>query len=311
VKGGSATCNETSNGQFLASFYAIGNDSYSNYNALEAVYQRSLSHGLLALVSYTWSHCMDTGSYQSETNVINTFTEPVHDYYGNCDFDIRHSLQTAFSYSVPSFSHNGIVDAIAGHWGLDGIFRARTAPPIDLTDSQAFFASGQPFLPGTTTTNPAGLKAAIRPLINPGVPDYLYGTACANQYKVTACPGGIGLNPAAFQVLPSNTLVSSTAGMLGRNQLRGYGWNQVDATLRREFPIHESLKLQFRADFFNLLNHPAFFFPSGNLDVSSAGTFGRDTATTLNNFAQAGFGYNQLYQIGAPRSIQLSLKLVF
>jgi hypothetical protein len=118
---------------------------------------------------------------------------------------------------------------------------------------------------------------------------------------VSQCPAtGVCLTPAQ--------------GDLGRDALRGYGWNELDFTLRREFAIYERLKLQFRADFFNLLNHPAFGFAPGatSLNVANA-AFGK-TNTMLDNALASSGGvpaFNPLYQIGGPRSIQLSLKLVF
>ena len=88
----------------------------------------------------------------------------------------------------------------------------------------------------------------------------------------------------------------------------------MDFTLRREIPIHEQIALQFRADFFNILNHPSFAFAPGNAGLSVANAaFGRPI-TMLNNALASSSGvpaFNPLYQIGGPRSIQLSLKLIF
>ena len=105
---------------------------------------------------------------------------------------------------------------------------------------------------------------------------------------------------------------AGTQGNLPRNFLRGYGWNDVDLTLRREFPLHERIALQFRADIFNVANHPAFALTGTALNFSNV-AFGK-SATMLDNglYTTGGTpGFNPLYQIGGPRSIQLSLKLVF
>ena len=87
------------------------------------------------------------------------------------------------------------------------VFHAHTASPIDLTQSNAYLAQGQPFLPGTTTTNPAGAKFRIRPNVIAGQPIWL------DDPNV---PGGMRLNRAAFLTLPANTVVPMQ-GNLGSN----------------------------------------------------------------------------------------------
>jgi hypothetical protein len=86
---------------------------------------------------------------------------------------------------------------------------------------------------------------------------------------------------------------------------------QWDFAVHRDFPIHESVKLQFRAEMFNVLNHPNFGQPDG---VLSDPTFGVSTATLgqyLSGSSLGGGSFSSLYQVGGPRSIQLALKLSF
>jgi hypothetical protein len=81
--------------------------------------------------------------------------------------------------------------------------------------------------------------------------------------------------------------------------------------VHREFPIHESLKLQFRAELFNVLNHPNFGPPDGNLTDPQ---FGQSTATLGRSLSGGNLGsgaFDPLYQLGGPRSIQFGLKLSF
>ena len=103
---------------------------------------------------------------------------------------------------------------------------------------------------------------------------------------------------------------------LGRNVVRGFGAWEEDLTVRREFPIHEEVKLQFRAEFFNIFNHPLFGDPGTEYsfgNVISNPRFGLSETTLAQSFwAGGGTGsFNPLYQIGGPRSIQLALKLIF
>ena len=90
--------------------------------------------------------------------------------------------------------------------------------------------------------------------------------------------------------------------------MRGFGAWQMDLAVRRNFPINERLKLQFRAEAFNIFNHPNF--GTINATYCSVGpgcSFGQATATLANSLG----GLSPLYQMGGPRSIQFALKLIF
>jgi hypothetical protein len=197
---------------------------------------------------------------------------------------------------LPSPAKTGLVKAVLGGWGTDLIFRTRSAPPANVFTSAVNFSQ---FLPAVSVNE--------RPNIVTGQPLFLYGSDCAAAYKIPSCPGGKGLNKAA--------LAAPTPGIqgnLGRNSLRGFGMRELDFTLRREFPIHESVALQFRADIFNVTNTPNFALTGNSLNLGNA-VFGT-SGSTLNNglFSSGGLaGFNPLYQLGGPRSIQLSLKLLF
>lgn len=99
-------------------------------------------------------------------------------------------------------------------------------------------------------------------------------------------------------------------GNFGRNVLRGFDASQADIGVQRHFRLTETVALRFRAEFFNILNHPNFGNPAGSLTNA---LFGRSTQTLANNLGSGGAnsGFNPLYQIGGPRSIQLALKLQF
>ena len=126
----------------------------------------------------------------------------------------------------------------------------------------------------------------------PGQPVYLYGSGY---------PGGHVVNYNAFSLTPLGV-----NGDVARNAIRGYDAVQLDLALRRDFGITEKLKLQFRAEAFNLLNHPQFAAFDPNV-TDGPGVFGYPTSTLAN---QNG-ALNALYYPGGPRSIQLSLKLRF
>ncbi len=290
---------ENPNANYLNAFL-VGNAGSSNYNALQVQFQRRLSRGIQALGSYTWGHSIDTGSFGSYTS--GAFTN-INQNRGDSDFDIRNTFSGALTYEAPSLNKNALTRTITRGWSMDNIIQVHSAPAVEVFD-QAFL-----YLNGYT-------PIWVRPDVVPGQPLYLYGSACAAINNGQPCPGGKALNPNAFVAPPTDPVTGYPLrqGNLGRNSLRGFGLTQWDFALHREFPIHESLKLQFRAEMFNILNHPNFApyntaFGVGNPYFGlSTSMFGQSA-----NFGGAAGdgGQNGLYALGAPRSIQLALKLVF
>ena len=130
--------------------------------------------------------------------------------------------------------------------------------------------------------------------------------------KVPQCPGGKGINPAAFTDPPTDSQTGNPLrqGNLSRNALRGFGVIQWDFAVHRELSLHESIKLQFRAEMFNILNHPNFEPPNSTF---GSGGFGLSSQLLNHGLNQnpGGGGFSSLYQIGGPRSVQFALKLFF
>jgi hypothetical protein len=280
----------------------IDNTATSDYHSLQLQFQRRLSGRLQALVSYSWSHSIDDGSAGSFGSPSNTGLPGIgNQNRGDSDFDIRNTLSAALTYAIPSPNNNLVAKMFLHGWSLENLVLARSASPVDLI-ATGFFA---PFS--------SGVSSNVRPDVVLGQPFYLYG----DQY-----PGGKALNPAAF-AKPPNGPISPTCpfggcparqGTLGRNVLRGFGATQWDFAIHRDFPIHELIKLQFRAEMFNVLNHPNFGSPKSALGAG----FGLASTTldqSLNGGASGsnvgGGAFNPLYQIGGPRSIQFALKMVF
>ena len=118
-------------------------------------------------------------------------------------------------------------------------------------------------------------------------------------------PGEKNFNKAAFTAAPKGQ-----QGNFGRNVLRGFNAWQADVALQRQFRMTEKLGLRFRAEFFNIFNHPNFGNPN---NVLSNPLFGQSTQTVASSLGSGGAngGLSPLYQIGGPRSIQLAAKLQF
>jgi hypothetical protein len=254
------------NPNFGTVYYFLTNVT-SGYNALQMKFQRSVRQGVQTIASYTWSHCLDFGS--------NYFTLPVT--RGNCDFDVRHNLQAGVSWDLPSIGGNKIAQALVDHWGLDGRVMARTGFPVTLY--------------GNFIADPATGRQYYGNLdIVPGQPVYVYGS----QY-----PGNRAINSAAFAYPPDND-----PGDAPRNFVRGFGESQINLAIRREFPLHDRLRLQFRAEAFNIFNHPNFGYIDPYLGDT---TFGQ----ALSSLNQSLSTVASQYQQGGPRSMQFALKLSF
>lgn len=259
--------------------YLYINGPGSNYNSLQVKYQRQMSHGLQALASYTWSHALDWASTE-DYNVSFPFQK------GNSNFDVRNNFTAALVYDLPSEYGNLFERAILGHWNTDLWFVARTAFPYE-------------------PTGPA--------ITDPTTGDVLYGELNYNgKYPYVhkaGIPGGRQIDPTIFSVSSDPLGI----GNAPRNFLRGFGEIQGNVAIQRSFPLFERLQLQFRAEAFNIANHPNFGTVNTTCGVTTAGaTCNNSIMGQATNTLSTGLGgLSSLYQQGGPRSLQLALKLKF
>jgi hypothetical protein len=244
----------------------------SNYQSFQAKFQRSIAHGVQALVSYTWAHSLDYGS-----------TAPAFPLtYGNSDYDVRHNVEGAASWDLPA-PHRTMMKYLIGDWGIEGRVIVRTAFPVTLL--------GNRFVdPVTGDRYYSGVN------LIPHRPFYRQG----DQY-----PGGRMINGGSNTNNPSFVLPGGNdPGNAPRNFARGFGAAQVNVGLRREMPIRDHLSFQLKAEVFNILNHPNYGYIDPLLtDV----LFGQATRMLNQSFGASG----ALFQQGGPRSIQLGGRLVF
>jgi hypothetical protein len=274
------------------------NTATSDYHAMQLQFQRRLSKGLQTLISYTWAHSIDITSDDSfNLNTPADKIDPRTDR-GPSNFDIRHALSAAASYNIPFPNAGRIGKAILSNWSLDPIFVARSAAPFDVTFTN--------FVPGL------GIIVA-RPDLVEGIPIYIDDASAPGGRRLNNTRVTIPGNPFP-QVGPFVRTFGGRQGNLGRNALRGFPVYQLDVAVRRQFNFTERINLQFRSEFFNILNHPNFGLGDPSTDAAlSSPDFGISQAM-LGRFLGAGGsvgGFNPLYQIGGPRSIQFSLKLGF
>ena len=266
----------------VAAYELIDNGAKSNYQALQLQFQRRLSKGLQALVSYSWSHSIDNSSTDSPTAYYIPPNQPDINR-ASSDFDVRQSVSGALTYNIPvPAGSNTLVRQVLGGWSTDAIFIARTPTPINVLVGSDLLSTGS-----TSVARPNLVAGTPLSLSNPNA------------------PGGMQFNRAAFSI-PA----TGQQGDLGRNALRGFDVANVDFSVRRQFRLTERFALQFKGEIFNLFNHPNFADPIATLSNASFGLSTSMYGTSLGSGGLTG-GFSPLYQLGGPRLGQLALKLTF
>jgi hypothetical protein len=271
-----------------ASVTATRNAGYAHFNALQVQFQRHMSHGLQALISYNLAQSSDLGSDDSNGFRAPSVSQVVLPSLTPSDFDIRSSIAGAVSYELPSPAWGRISNAILRGWAIDGLVRVSSAPPINIT---------------VEAVSPVFGFYRTQAEIVPGQPFWI---ADSTQ------PSGTALNPAAFTTPPAGQV-----GNFPRNGLRSpYSIDQTDLAVRRRFKLTENLNLSVRAEYFNVFNHPMFGAPGspepGNIFDPVFGKIGPGSTTNLALGTGAALGgQSPLYALGGPRSAQFTIKLQF
>lgn len=252
--------------------YADFNEN-ANYNSLQVKYETRAWHGLNTLVSYAWSKCIDAGTEQSGPTLL-----LLSSYRGVCDYDLPQAFAGSFDYMIPvgrgmKFlgNANRFVNAVLGGWEMTGILTLRSGLPFSPVISSDTANTGVSSQPAQVVSTP----------VITGVPTCWFYVA-----SNSACQSLFPNEAAAFAVPTKYSY-----GDAGRNILRADGLKQLDFTMLKGFTLTERLRMQFRAEMFNILNHPTFSAPTATINTSSGG----QVTSTLN----------------AGRIIQLAVKLFF
>jgi Carboxypeptidase regulatory-like domain len=247
----------------------------SNYNAVLLSVQHRFAHGFTWLTNYTWSHCLsDVDQFAASVNSPE-YEQPNNRAadYGNCDFDVRHNMNTSFIVTSP-IRGNGLAGRVLGQWVLSPILEMRSGLPINVLDGSDISQTGQ-------NLDRPNYVAGCDPYLHNGNPlDYL--------------------NPGCFKAQATGTF-----GDLGRNVLIGPGVIEFDMALTRAFHLGERYILTPRVEAFNAINHPNFASPNTVLNTS---TFGRITGSAVTAFNGA---TAISASAGDPRIFQFSMKLQF
>jgi hypothetical protein len=253
-----------------------GNNGNANFHSLQVSLRRSLSNGWLWETQYMWSHAMsDNGFGAGEYPHIQNYS-CIKCSYSSTDIDVRHAFSANSIYDLPfgpgkRFLHDGgFVGKVVGGWSLSGIASASSGRALDILVDRS------------PEEMPDGVTRNQRPDLVPGMSIYPAHQTINNWFNapafVTPAPG--------------------TWGSLGRNVGRGPGYYEIDTALEKQMPITERLALKFRAEAFNVLNHPIYGDPGTDISSSSFGVI----TTPLNTGATG---------IGTPRRLQFMLRLEF
>jgi hypothetical protein len=251
------------------------------YNGLEATLSRRFTNGLSVRLAYTYSRSLDNTPEELESNSGGPPNGRNYGaWYGPSDFDIPHRVAISYLYDLPfgpgrHYLNSGLLSKIIGGFETSGVYTYYSGHPFTLNEGGTLAAALDPFGQATAVPNVVGNPAIV------GDPNCWFFIS-ANK----ACTALEPNLSDAFQVTAPGAVGNS-----GRNTLRGPHTNVFDFSLTRDFPIKESLKLQFRWEVFNLFNAVLFGQPSGNVTSGAAGQI-----TTLS---------------GDPRVMQFALRLSF
>jgi hypothetical protein len=318
---------------FVAKFGEIGNifsmaNIYrSNYNGLQATLNSRNFHGLSMVAGYTYSHALDNVGANWDFGYGSGLPQNAYNpgaEYANSDFDVRHRLTVSLTYAIPG--KKGYAQSLEGwelnsivtlqspqKWGaMDegtdaaGIGALPVSPPAqspirwDFFGDPNDFKSGPNGIPPYKVSSPGGLPSACTAkalALDGGTPGA--ATAAVNLYGCYAKGNSVMIPPALGHF-----------GTMGRNIFPDSGFKNVDFSVAKNWHFGERMHAQFRAEFFNIFNHPNFANPYGGqngygFNDPSVGGFGCGCATP--DVAAA----NPAVGSGGPRSVQLGLKLSF
>jgi hypothetical protein len=334
-------------GQFpyLNYIYWLSNSNLSNYNSLQVSMTQRETHGFSFVLGYTFAHALgespDNWSFLSPINGANP-----REIYGTTQFDVTHRFTFSTTYNLPG--KDGMGQLLKG-WSLNSIVTLESATPWGVNDLSTdfsgtneinsnspngeqwdFFGNPMDFRTTKAFINTNGGAGGI-PFFQPGTPDPsdpLGPTDPAFAINNPTCtarsgaPGTLGyaslLNLGCYVSLNGKSvLIPPAFGSLGTtapNMFRGFPYYNVDLNVTKIFKVKERLTFQFRAEFFNIFNHP-------NLSNPFGGPGGDNTYTDPSGDAGASFGFrpttpdvlssNPVLGSGGARAMQLGLKILF
>ncbi|WP_251106510.1 TonB-dependent receptor [Alloacidobacterium dinghuense] len=301
--------------QWPSDITAAVNAFYSHYDSLQARYEQRFVGGLTLLNSFTWQHSLDNASASLEGNTPSPQDgNNISADYSQSDYNLPIANVTSLVYELP-FGHgraylsntNGFVDAVLGGWQVSGINTMQAGTPFNITYSPS--AANQVSQQITASYRGANL---YRPDRVPGQP----------LIKKTKLPG-TGyvqyVNYAAFVLPPTKDAAGNLLSPFGnssRNPGRTPAFYQTDLALNKKFNLPvESMKLEFRSEFYNFFNHSNYYLPSSGLGgtLGTASSAFAPGATVPVSAITGGTPSSNgvITSTFQPRIIQFGLKLTY
>ncbi|MFZ0418809.1 MAG: carboxypeptidase regulatory-like domain-containing protein [Candidatus Sulfotelmatobacter sp.] len=309
---------------YLANIFQMGNVYRSNYNGLQATLNARNYHGLSMVAGYTYSHALDDVGANWDFGYGSGLPQNAHNpgaEYANSDFDIRQRLTVSLTYAIPG--RKGYGQALEG-WEINSIITLETpqywGPMDEGTD-----AAGVGPLPVSPPANSPlrwsfyGKTSDFKAQKGAGIPYSSGATNSTCAAQALAVDGGApGASTASLNLFGcyangSSVMIPPPLGQFGnmsRNMFEDTGFKNLDFSVAKNFHFGETMRLQFRAEFFNILNHPNFANPYGGqngfgLNDPSVRPFGCGCATP--DVAAA----NPVIGSGGSRAVQLGGKFIF
>jgi hypothetical protein len=310
----------------------------SNYNGLQTTLTQRAAHGLSFLASYTYAHALDDDSINIGQYLPQDSTHPGLEY-ASSDFDITHRFTLSVTYAIPG--RRAPAQLLQG-WELNSIVTVQTGQPWygnDLADNISGtsefadrwdfignphdFRSDNytiPYCAGADFSNPATITCTQTGGSNllgsklSAAQTTAAATACFTAANAIGTATRTSLNKYGCYFQGNSVLIPPALGTFGtapRNDFRDSGLRNLDLSVTKGWKLRERLTAQFRAEFFNVLNHPNFTNPYGtsngfgHYDPSGPGNFGCGCATPDQAAA------NPVLGSGGNRAVQLGLKLIF
>ncbi|WP_263352691.1 TonB-dependent receptor domain-containing protein [Acidicapsa acidisoli] len=242
----------------------------ASYNALQITLRSNLWHGFTNQFAYTWSHNLDDSS---AFNILPQNSNNLAGDWGNAEYDVRNHFSAYVNYAIPTLAYGP--KALTRGWEVNGILKFQNGEPVNILSGSDNSGTAEGEDRGTIT-----------------------GSALNNNRSVQGHSFAQYLNPSSFAAPAPGTY-----GNLGRNQVIGPGFSDVDLSLIKNIPIYkERVRAQFRVEMFNVLNHINLAAPVNNV---ASGSFGASTSTIGIQYGAPGIGS------GEPYNTQLALKIIF
>ena len=297
---------------YLAQIFQMSNIYRSNYNGLQVTLTGRDYHGLSMVAGYTYSHALDdvgaNWDFGAGLGLPSDSTHPNREY-ASSDYDMRHRFTLSLTYLLPG--KKSFAQMLEG-WQINSIVSLYGAQPFGVMDAGTDVSqTGEGNDRWNFYGNPADFKATQTgiPYFAPGDPNM--PTACTTH--AAAIGATSSLNAFGCYAKGSSVMIPpafGTFGTMGRNIFRDTGLQNVDFSLAKNWKFGERLGAQFRAEFFNIFNHPNFANPFGGQNGwahndPSTGSFGCSCATP--DVAAS----NPVIGSGGSRAVQFGLKLSF